>query len=1181
MAAQVKLVVGPKTRITVDSDLEESLMKKISSFILTAGALILAASCAQELNVADPTPDNGKEINITVIATDKPAVDEGTKTFIDGTSVKWSDSGEKLKVFEVATPSEGDIVTTSATTAEGVTNDGGNTMSFGVTMDDKSSGSYNSFDYYAVYPSSAYQSGTVVTAIALNTKGAQTPSATNFDASQDLLIAKKIENGASQATILEMQFARVVAIGKMTIKNLETTDPITKITFSAKVGSEAVALAGRTSFNLETAKPVTEYASNTQDYSIILDYEGQNITANSSTGMVAYFTCYPFAINATTPGSFKVVVETATQSFMKEVNVSSAKGLAFNIGKASVFSVDMDGIAGVDKAADLCYAYLVPSDVSLGASYGNVSVKKTHGDSWSMFAINSSGTIGVRRNDDGNNDSYIKLPDFVEDIKTVVVTLNSPSSGKTITLESSATETGGTIAELPTTAATVYTFDLTSGPSVKTAYFRSSGAQAKVEKIEVYAGTDTRSAIAAPASVAAELNSSKVNSIDVSWASVDGAAGYVITLVPDSGDDVVVKVASSPYTVTDLAYEMDYLVSVQAEPADYYLNKISAQTTASDVITTGADSSGEVTLTESDITAGDYTVKGTNSGKLAYRLGTGSNNGSLTFPAGYSSITFTLAGWASGTRSFSITNGTINGKDSLSPDAGSPSGTINADFTTTYTGTEYTIDVTDPTQEVVFSGRRCVVWGFTATTAGPAVTWNLESIAVTTVPTKTTYTEGESFNPAGMVVTGHFVDADDNTNTKDEEVTGYTITPDGALSTTDDHVTITYQGKTATQAITVNPAPAGNDGSLEHPYTASEARALAISGDTGSYYISGIVTKIQNQYSASYGTANFWIDENGTDQTVFEGYKIKYFGNVNWVEGNAEIALNDEVIIYGTLTMYNTTPETSSGYLVSLNGKTKGLTLAAPTVTTNDSAKQITVAWTAATGTESAVSYVINCGTQSYNASDAGSHTFTMADYGTYSVSVEATASDAVSATLSTSAILTDPSSATPYYVKVTDLSTLSANDKVIVINMNHNALPAFTSTGTISESDISSAYDSTNDRFSVTSAVANCAITLKAPTTTVNGKTVFKLFMSNNNYITKTGTSGTGFNPVTTSTDVGGDWTLSMDSNGRVNVKNNYSGSTRCLIWRAGSTNKFGAYASSNVNDSEYYNVYLYKLAN
>ena len=93
---------------------------------------------------------------------------------------------------------------------------------------------------------------------------------------------------------------------------------------------------------------------------------------------------------------------------------------------------------------------------------------------------------------------------------------------------------------------------------------------------------------------------------------------------------------------------------------------------------------------------------------------------------------------------------------------------------------------------------------YVKTAAGPAVTWNLESITITTKPTKTDYTPGESFDPAGMVVTGHFVDADDNTNTKDEEVTGYTISPDGALAVTDTKVTITYQGKTATQNISVS-----------------------------------------------------------------------------------------------------------------------------------------------------------------------------------------------------------------------------------------------------------------------------------------------------------------------------------------------------------------------------------------
>ena len=215
--------------------------------------------------------------------------------------------------------------------------------------------------------------------------------------------------------------------------------------------------------------------------------------------------------------------------------------------------------------------------------------------------------------------------------------------------------------------------------------------------------------------------------------------------------------------------------------------------------------------------------------------------------------------------------------------------------------------------------------------------------------------------------------------------------------------------KPAEASYTVTVKGAGNDGSLEHPYTASEAKELTLNGNTGSYYISGIVTKVQYQYDAEHGTATFWIDENGTATDVFEGYQVKYFGNVKWVDSNAEIAINDNVIIYGTLTKYNTTAEITNGYLVSLNGKTKGLTLGAPTTTTDDENKQITVTWGAATGTESAINYVVNCGTQSYNANAAGSHTFTMADYGTYNISVVASSSDAVSATSRTSTSLVKP----------------------------------------------------------------------------------------------------------------------------------------------------------------------------
>lgn len=85
-------------------------------------------------------------------------------------------------------------------------------------------------------------------------------------------------------------------------------------------------------------------------------------------------------------------------------------------------------------------------------------------------------------------------------------------------------------------------------------------------------------------------------------------------------------------------------------------------------------------------------------------------------------------------------------------------------------------------------------------TVNPALV--LSSIAVTTAPTKTTYNEGETFDPTGMVVTATYTD---NTT---EAVTGYTYSPNGALTTSDTEVTISYTEsgvtRTTTQAITVN-----------------------------------------------------------------------------------------------------------------------------------------------------------------------------------------------------------------------------------------------------------------------------------------------------------------------------------------------------------------------------------------
>ena len=77
----------------------------------------------------------------------------------------------------------------------------------------------------------------------------------------------------------------------------------------------------------------------------------------------------------------------------------------------------------------------------------------------------------------------------------------------------------------------------------------------------------------------------------------------------------------------------------------------------------------------------------------------------------------------------------------------------------------------------------------------------LVSIAITTPSAKTTYVSGETFNPAGMVVTATY------SNGATLKATGYSFSPDTALTDGTTSVTIEYtEGgvtKTAEQAITV------------------------------------------------------------------------------------------------------------------------------------------------------------------------------------------------------------------------------------------------------------------------------------------------------------------------------------------------------------------------------------------
>lgn len=988
-------------------------------FVPMAAAVIAFASCQQE----QYNSKNTLQITVSAIPDEiKPdpvaePASEDVKTYISENKIYWG-TGEYMKIG-VSDGTSTKWADSSDATADIWNGEYQNAyFTFSVSVDPA-----DAYTYYGLYPASAAapNSNTNPANYKVNLPSIQNASSSSYDPAAYILVAKP-EGGKTLGNAnWNAFFRRATALNKITLKNVPSGVSINKV----KITAEGKKLAGGRHFDLTSGESLEVYGT---DATIEVLYA----TALTGTNVDVWFTSWGTEI-AEGEKLTIVAYTTNSKSYTKDITVPAGRTIKFQEGCLNTLGANLSGID--------------PEDVSSFAE-GDYVILAKNGNTYYALKGEASGTRIASVNYTGSLSSYSGDASLIWTIA---------ASGSSYTIKNGGNYVGwtsGNSADLVAEADYDATKCLMSigdnGDGTYKIYVTADATRLLARNTSnayfaFYTGTQYKDIVFVPAT-----SLEAVETPTFSPAAGEVASGTEVTIsCATSGATIHYTVDGTDPTSSSATYSSPIEITATTTIKAIAVKEGMADSEMASATYTvqGAGSDWELVSDFSTIDDGGEYIFVNVQNSTSYYMNTATcNQGAgtgcvaltiLPTESGFvasDNMILVLSGSAAG---FVASNkegkqlkiGATNNGLAINADSGTSLTFYTDDYVSGYTLTGN--DTNDATRYIGMNSTtnfRCYtsvnnnvktgeyVW-YHRIGSGSSVTWNLESIAVTTAPTKTTYTAGEIFDPAGMVVTGHFVDADDNTNTKDEAVTGYTITPDGALAVSDTQITITYQGKSAIQNITVNAAPvSSNDGSLEHPYTASEARALAIGGDTGSYYISGIVTKIQNQYSASYGTANFWIDENGTDQTVFEGYKIKYFGNVNWVEGNAEIALNDEVIIYGTLTMYNTTPETSSGYLVSLNGTTKGLTLAAPTVTTNtaNSAKEITVSWTAATGTESAVSYVITCGGQTYNANAAGSHTFTMSDYGTYSVSVAASASDAISATITTSATLVDPNAGAP-----------------------------------------------------------------------------------------------------------------------------------------------------------------------
>ncbi len=300
-------------------------MKKFFHSLWAVAALATVfAGCSKD--EAESPANKPREISMSVIAgSELETSPESRTTLNDDNSISWETSGEFLRVFETAGE------TTSSSKSEEALIDAGKAV-FNVSFTENTSAT--SFTYNAVYPESAWvtSNNKDVNNMKLITPTNQMPTATSFDGDADLLIAYPEQRDA-QPTELQVRFKRIVAVGKMTLKNLNSTEAITSVEF---IAPENKKVTGRSSVNLNEGT-VTEYGYSDMHYNnVTMSYDS---SLGLQSGMTAYFTCFPFEILA--GERFKVIVTTTSKIFTREVTIPDGRSLAFIEGRASVFSVDM------------------------------------------------------------------------------------------------------------------------------------------------------------------------------------------------------------------------------------------------------------------------------------------------------------------------------------------------------------------------------------------------------------------------------------------------------------------------------------------------------------------------------------------------------------------------------------------------------------------------------------------------------------------------------------------------------------------------------------------------------------------------------------------------------------------------------------------------------------------------
>lgn len=305
-----------------NSKIRLAMKKFFRSVMLVAVAAMGFVACQNEFdepNVNQPVADG---VVVTFVA-DEPATRTAVDTSSDEAPVfSWSDN-ESFAVLEQTDA----LAVGSNVTFEKVDGKANITATFA-----KNEGK-EAYEYVTLYPASGYVSAESIASATLALPANQTMASGSYDPNADLMVSKVVTTAAQPNEAQQVEFTRLVAVVKMTLKNfnLEAGDEVEKVVFMA----DGKALAGTITADLNAPHEfaVAEGVSSVSVATTARDY--------------IYFNVLPTVLEA--GDSYTVVVITNKRLYVKQGSVPAESTLTLEAGMVNRFSVNMMGVMPSEK----------------------------------------------------------------------------------------------------------------------------------------------------------------------------------------------------------------------------------------------------------------------------------------------------------------------------------------------------------------------------------------------------------------------------------------------------------------------------------------------------------------------------------------------------------------------------------------------------------------------------------------------------------------------------------------------------------------------------------------------------------------------------------------------------------------------------------------------------------------